>query len=133
MHGSHLVMHWSRTQQLVALSSAEAELNASIKAAQEALGLRQMATEVGMWCTGMVEVRGDSSANDGILKRVGSGKIKHLTVRQLWLQEQCELGIAKHVKIPRAINSADAMTHHFTRVEADTHFCAMGCSRVILE
>ena len=133
MHGGHLIMHWSRTQQLVALSSAEAELNASIKAAQEALGLRQMATEVGMWCTGTVEVRGDSSANDGILKRAGSGKIKHLTVRQLWLQEKCELGIAKHVKIPRAINSVDAMTHHFTKVEAETHLGATGCCRAVLD
>ena len=84
-----------------------------------------MAPEVGMWCTGFVEVRGGSSANDAILKRAGSGKIKHLTLRQLWLQEQCELGIAKHVNLPRAIHSADAMTHHFTRVEADTYvlFC----------
>ena len=130
MHGDHMVAHWSRTQQLVALSSAEAELNASIKAAQETLGLRQMALEVGMWCTGTIEVRGDSAANDGILKRAGSGKIKHLTVRQLWLQEQCELNIARHQKIPRAVNSADAMTHHFTRSEAETHCSALGCSRM---
>ena len=106
----------------MALSSAEAELNASIKAAQEALSVKQMATEVGMWCAGTVEVRGDSSANNGVPKRAGSGKIKHLTVRQLWLQEQCELGIAQHVTIPRAINSADAMTHHFAKMEAETHF-----------
>ena len=130
MHGEDMVVHWSRTEQLVAFSSAEAELHASIKAAQEALGLRQMAMEVGMWCTGMVEVKGDSSANDGILKMAGSGKIKHLTVRQLWLQEQCELWIARHVKIPRAINSADAMTHHFTKSEAETHFAALGCNRM---
>ena len=129
LHGEHCVVHWSRTQQLVALSSAEAELNASIKAAQEALGLRQTAMEVGMWCTGTVEIKGDSSANDGILKRVGSGKIKHLSVRQLWLQEQCELNIAKHLKIPRAINTADALTHHYTKAEAETHFTAMSCVR----
>ena len=54
MHGSHAVLHWSRTQQLVALSSAEAELNASIKAAQEALGLRQTALEIGLSCVGSV-------------------------------------------------------------------------------
>ena len=130
-HGEHIIVRWSRLQQLVALSSAEARLNASIKAAQEALGLGQMAMEVGMWCTGTVEVKGDSSANDGILKRAGSGKIKHLTVRQLWLQEQCELGIARHIKIPRAINSADAMTHHLTKSEGEVHFAALGCNRMI--
>ena len=30
MRGTHLIAHWSRTQQLISLSSAEAELNASI-------------------------------------------------------------------------------------------------------
>ena len=59
-HGEHLIVNWSRLQQLVALSSAEAELNASIKPAQEALGLEHMAMEVGMCCTGTVEVEGDS-------------------------------------------------------------------------
>ena len=39
MRGRHLIVHWSRTQQLVALSSAEAELNAAVKAAQEGLGV----------------------------------------------------------------------------------------------
>ena len=130
MHGGHAVLHWSRTQQLVALSSAEAELNASIKAAQEALGLRQTALEVGLQCVGPIGCKGDSSANDGILKRTGSGKIKHLSVRQLWLQEQCGLGLAEHIKIPRAMNHADCLTHHFTRAEADVHFGAMNCSRM---
>jgi hypothetical protein len=115
---------------LVALSSAEAELNASIKAAQEALGLRQTALEIGLACVGSVACKGDSSANDGIVKRAGSGKIKHLSVRQLWLQEQCGLGLAEHIKILRAINIADSLTHHFTRTEAETHFQAMGCSRL---
>ena len=107
MHGRHSSVHWSRTQQLVALSSAEAELNAGIKAAQEALGLTQMALEVE-----------DSSAADGIIKRAGSGRVKHLTVRQLWLQEQNALGTAFHEKIPTAENPADALTHFFTKSEA---------------
>ena len=32
----------------------------------------------------------DASATKGILMRTGAGKIKHLTVRQLWVQEAVE-------------------------------------------
>ena len=39
MYGSCLVAHWSRTQVCVALSSAQAELNAAVKAACEAIGM----------------------------------------------------------------------------------------------
>ena len=42
MYGSCLVAHWSRTQVSVALSSAEAELNAAVKAACEAIGMKQL-------------------------------------------------------------------------------------------
>ena len=127
MHGSHCVLHWSRTQQLVALSSAEAELNASIKAAQEGVGLRNLVEELGDSC--FLRLCGDSSANDGILKRMGAGKVKHLSVRQLWLQEQVNAGVIWHEKIPRLENIADVLTHHFTRAEAEHHFPHLGCTR----
>ena len=47
MIGDHLIGHWSRTQATIALSSDEAELNASVKGASEGLGRRQLAQEVG--------------------------------------------------------------------------------------
>ena len=46
MRGQHMLMHWSRTQQTVALSSAEAELNAICKASQEGLAARYMSAEL---------------------------------------------------------------------------------------
>ena len=49
MRGQHMIVHWSRTQQLVALSSAEAELNAAVKAAQEGLGVAHLSEELGKW------------------------------------------------------------------------------------
>ena len=48
MYGSCLVAHWSRTQVSVALSSAEAELNAAVKAACEAIGMQQLCGHLGM-------------------------------------------------------------------------------------
>ena len=128
MHGGHVLVNWSRTQQLVALSSAEAELNASAKAAQEGLSLRNLCTELGDEI-GLI-LMGDPSANDGILKRTGAGKVNHFSVRQLWLQEKVGEGDLCHVKIPRAVNVADAMTHYTTRTEVAVHFAGMNCFRL---
>ena len=119
MRGTHLICHWSRTQQFIALSSAEAELNASVKAAQEALGLAHLEEELGRRL--LIRLYGDSSANHGIIQRQGTGKVKHLSVRQLWLQQQAELGNCEHRKIPRALNSSDMLTHHWTKAEAASH------------
>ena len=128
---AHALLFWSRTQQLVALSSAEAELNAFIKAAQETLGVKHMAAEIGddlLAC-----LRGDSSANDGILKRSGAGKIKHLSCRQLWLQEKVGQGEIWHEKVPRSENISDALTHYVTRAEAAIHYGRMHCDRPRLD
>jgi hypothetical protein len=129
MRGNHLICHWARTQQLIALSSAEAELNAAVKACQEGLGLAHLEEEIGTKM--LVRILGDSSANNGIIQRQGSGKVKHLSVRQLWIQQQAELGVCVHTKIPRLLNSADMCTHHFTKAEAENHlsrlFCQRGC------
>ena len=51
----------------------------------------------------------DASATKGILLRTGAGKIKHLTVRQLWVQEAVERMRIKVVKIPRELNCADLL------------------------
>ena len=123
MKGSHLLLFWSRTQQLIALSSAEAELNASIKAGVEGLGVANMAEEMGK--AHKVRVLCDASANVGISHRAGAGKVKHLDIRQLWLQERVSIGDLTIEKIPRAVNSSDALTHHWTAAEGIVHFSAM--------
>jgi hypothetical protein len=127
MRGKHLIVHWSRTQQLIALSSAEAELNAAVKAAQEGLGVSHLEEEMGQWMR--VRLRGDSSANHGRTQRQGAGKVKHLTVRQLWLQQQAELGTFLHEKVPRAINYSDICTHFWSRQDGDSHLAGLGCRR----
>ena len=127
MRGCHVLQHCCRTQQLVSLSSAEAELNATVKAACEGLGVRQMASELGTELS--VEVRGDSSANDS-LHRAGCGKVKHLSVRQLWLQERIARKEVEHFKIPRADNCSNCLTQFWTTAEGEAHFPKLSSSRV---
>ena len=70
MYGSCLVAHWSRTQVSVALSSAEAELNAAVKAACEAIGMKQLCEHLGMPVT--IKMFGDSSADERDVVSQGS-------------------------------------------------------------
>ena len=93
-------------------SSAEAELNASIKAAIESLGVAHMGRELDS--DHSIEVLCDASANIGINLRVSAGMIKHLGVRQLWLHDRVFNGDLKIKKIPRLHNCSDVLTHHWT-------------------
>jgi len=72
LRGSHLLAHWSSTQSTVALSSAEAELNALIKGASESLGLLNMLKAMGK--DFQCQIFTDSSAAKGIIHRLGCGK-----------------------------------------------------------
>ena len=59
----------------------------------------------------------DSSAARGILNRVGLGRIKHLDVKQLWVQEHTNSGDVCVHRVPRAENASDLLTHSFTALE----------------
>ena len=104
MHGSHLLLHFSRTQAGVALSSAEAELNAALKMGCEILIMSQFCSEFGY--TMKTTINGDSSAVKSILARRGCGKVKHLEVKQQWLQEQVRSGKVEFQKISRRTTQA---------------------------
>ena len=116
--------HNSRTQAGVALSSAEGELNAALKMGCKILGMSQFCSEFGH--TMKTTINGDSSEVKGILACRGCGKVKHLEVKQLWLQEQVRSGKLEFQKISRKNNPSDALTHHYTREEAKKHFKHMG-------
>ena len=98
MMGRHLIKSWSRTQDSVTLSSAEAELVALSKLAMEMLGIWSMACERRMIDDSVAsKLFVDASAALSIAKRHGAGKMRHINVKTLWIQEkaaQLELGYA---------------------------------------
>ena len=127
MRGKHLLLHWARTQQVVSMSSAEAELHALCKCASELLGAAIMTREFGEHKE--LRVHTDSSAAKGIVQREGAGKVKHLDVKCLWVQERETCGDLSVIKIPRAENCSDYLTHHSTEREGITHLSRMGVQR----
>ena len=71
--GSHLIKMWCKTQAVVALSSAEAELYGLVRASAETLGLVSMYKDLGTHMNGVV--LGDASAALAIVARRGLGAI----------------------------------------------------------
>ena len=85
---STVLMHWSKMQANVTLSSAEAELNATMKGLSELIGLNNLISET-MNVKPTMTLCTDASACKGMILRHGTGKVKHLSVKQLWSKERC--------------------------------------------
>ena len=90
MSGKHPIKHWSLTQTTIALSSGEAELSGICRGASLALGLQSIAKDLGIHLK--VEILTDATAAIGICRRRGLGKIRHLHVADLWVQDRLKKG-----------------------------------------
>ena len=113
MVGGHAVRHWSRTQPTIALSSGEAELSGIGSGIAEALGFQSLARDLG-WDY-QIRVHSDASAAIGIARRRGLGKVRHLDVTDLWVQEQVRSKKVELVKVAGDANPADALTKYVDR------------------
>ena len=104
--GTSTIHHWSKLQASVALSSGEAELNSAVKGVSEAIGLRELLREI-LQVSVTIRIHVDASACKGMLLRHATGKVKHLTTKQLWVQGAVQAYGMEVLKVPRAENSAD--------------------------
>ena len=110
MLGEHCIRGYSVTQKHVTLSSAEAELMALVKATSEAIGLCQLAEAWNIRLTADVFV--DSSAALAIVHRKGNGKLRHVRIGHLWVQELSEGEEVSFHKVAGESNPADLYTKH---------------------
>ena len=110
MLGAHTTKTWSTNQAVLALSSGEAEYYAIVKAASVALGIRSLAADLGITFECAISIKSDASAAIGISSRVGIGKVRHIEVTQLWVQEKVASGEIVIEKVATEDNLADALT-----------------------
>ena len=113
--GAHCVRTWSSTQSAIALSSAEAEFYAMVDAALRAKWMVNILSELGVSVVSTVEVCTDSSAAKSFVSKRGLGKMRHLELRELWLQKEVGDGKVLVKKVAGERNPADAMTKFLTR------------------
>ena len=71
-----------------------------------------------------LEMHGDSAACRGMLHREGVGRMKHVEVKQMWLQGQLASGKIRFRQVLREQNTADAFTKHWTS-DAAKHFATI--------
>ena len=128
MRGGHLLKSWSTTQKNVTLSSGEAELVAAVKATAEAIGVARMAHDWGEESTLIVHV--DSSAAIGMVSLRGSGKLRHIKVGHLWIQEMAEEGEVQVRKVLGDSNPADLMTKHLQEKKVVQFMAHMNCTHL---
>ena len=116
--GGACVHAWSRTQAIVAQSSAEAELYAATACAAELLWLRSFMGELGI--TMHPVVKEDASACIGLATRLGPGRVKHIEIKhlvlQLWVNEE-KLSLEK---VKSADQLADILTKPYQKTVLTT-------------
>ncbi len=118
-HGWHCVKTWSSTQATVALSSGESELYSLTKGASQAIGMLALAVDLGVVLDARLHT--DASATIGIVQRQGLGKLRHIGVQYLWLQERVRDGTLVVKKVPGTDNPADLMTKHLAAIDVERH------------
>ena len=101
------------TQQVSALSSGESEFYGVLRSSACALQIRQLLLDMNIEMG--VEILPDSSAARGMVRRSGSGRVKHLEVRWLWLQEQTREKELHVGTVDTAHNSSDLGTKFHPR------------------
>ena len=110
MLGRHTIKHWSSTQPSVTLSSGEAEFYGVVRGAGQGLGYQALLRDLGLELP--LRVWTDSSAALGICSRQGLGKLRHLDIHTLWVQQAVRSKRLVMKKVSGEENPADLLTKH---------------------
>ena len=84
-----------------------------------------MASDLGVM--GRLILRADAQAAIGICRRSGIGRVRHLAVGQLWIQEWIRDGAVLLQKVAGDRNPADAATKHLDAKRLQRCCATLGC------
>ena len=83
---------------------------ALVKATSEAIGIQQLAAS---WDVQLdIGVHVDSSAALAVTARKGNGKLRHVRIGHLWVQDLSDAEVVRFSKVHGISNPADLMTKH---------------------
>ena len=98
-----------------------------VKAAGEGLGIQSLCLDLGFQFE--VGIEADSSAAIGICQRAGLGKVRHLAVAQLWVQERLRSKDFALTKVLGTENPADVLTKAVNRMVMEAHAPRMNLTK----
>ena len=122
--GSHVIKAWSTTQDVISLSSGEAEFYAIVKMGSQSLGLQAMFKDLGL--NVRIHIKTDASAAIGTSMRRGLGKARHIEVNQLWIQDKISRGEFGIEKVDGKTNLADSLTKNCESDSLQLHINGSG-------
>ena len=96
-----------------AQSSAESELLATVLGAAEGIGLISSWADLGLRFKARLHM--NAAAAFGVIERRGSGRVRHLYVGIVWLQEQQLRKSLELKKVAGLENPSDLLTKHLTQ------------------
>ena len=108
----------------LALSTGEAELGATARGAAEAEGVASILRDFHI--SANIHLKSDASAAVGITQRLGLGKVRHLSVGDLWIQQKVRRGELQVSKLPGIHNPADLLTKALDKARIDYLLNIMG-------
>ena len=117
MLGGHCIRTWSSTQGALALSSAEAEFYAMLDGVLHGKGILNLAADLGVKLSDVLHLSTDSAAAKSFVAKRGLGGMRHLQLRDLWLQQEVAEGRVAVEKVPELMNPADLMTKYLSKGE----------------
>jgi hypothetical protein len=110
-----LIRSLSRTQATIALSSGEAEFYAIALGGAESIFLKNILSELLPELTFNIEIFSDSVAGRAMALRLGPGRVKHLDLKTLWIQEAARLHKINILKIHTDDNTSDLGTKYLPK------------------
>jgi hypothetical protein len=108
-----LILAWARTQAVQALSSGEAESYALGTGACECLAVKSVLTELDEEVEVVLE--SDSSAAISSQSRLGMGRMKHVQIKYMFLQQMVKSKLLSLKKVPGTENTADIGTKYLEK------------------
>ena len=128
-YNGYLLLTYSRTQPVVALSTCEAELLALCTGTSEGKFVVSILHEMGVE-DAHLRILSDSSAARAVVIRRGPGRMKHLDIRYLWMQEGYRNEEFQVAAISTANNWADALTKGFAGPRHRLLTASLGLTRL---
>ena len=124
-------MPLTRTPQVLALSSGEAELYAMGTGVLEALHLKNFLVESGIASKTNVILHTDSSSAKSMAARFGATRrTRHIELRYLYLQNLVQTGAIRLSKIAGADNVSDIMAKHVSSETLRKHMSSLGLAHM---
>ena len=97
-----------------------------IEAVIRGKGILNIMLEMGFSITERIQLFTDSSAAKSFVSRTGLGRMKHLEIRDLWLQREVGLGKVLVNKVEGPRNPADLLIKYLKRWEIELRLKLMG-------